>query len=128
MVATDELRANQEFEVSASVFAEGGSPAEDVAVRLPLPPTVEFLSVDAGGPAWAWRLKATTDRFVECTRDHWDIATDRLNLQVRLRPSAGLLQPVGHEGPGPTMTQCYSLIGCPTCGRGPERCGFSKVV
>jgi hypothetical protein len=89
VVATDELRANQEFEVSAYVWTEGGSPSEDVVVRLPLPPTVEFLSVDAGDPAWACRLEETTDRFVECTRDHWDIGTDGLNVRVKLRAQPG---------------------------------------
>ncbi|MEV6368736.1 SdrD B-like domain-containing protein [Micromonospora musae] len=89
VVGTHELRANQEFEVSAFVFTEGGSPAEDVAVRISLPPTVEFLSADAGDPAWACRLEETTDRFAECTRDHWDIATDGLHMEVKLRALPG---------------------------------------
>ncbi|MFF5070061.1 SdrD B-like domain-containing protein [Micromonospora olivasterospora] len=89
VVATDELRANQESEVSAYVWTEGGSPAEDVVVRLPLPPTVDFLSVDAGDPAWACRLEETTDRFVERTRDYWDIGTPGLNVRVQLRAQPG---------------------------------------
>ncbi|MCF0093323.1 SdrD B-like domain-containing protein [Micromonospora sp. MH99] len=89
VVATEDLRANQEFEVSTSIGTEGGSPSEGVVIRLPLPPTVEFLSVDAGNPAWTCAVQGTGDRAVECSRAHWDIGTDLLSLQVRLRAQPG---------------------------------------
>ncbi|PYC69282.1 hypothetical protein C7C45_16505 [Micromonospora arborensis] len=90
VVGRDELRANEEFDLSVSVNLRGGSPSENTAVRVPLPATVELTSLDPGDANWTCRLNDTADdRFVECTRPFWDIGTSNGELLLKLKANAG---------------------------------------
>nr|WP_146218350.1 DUF11 domain-containing protein [Micromonospora acroterricola] len=90
VVAREELRANEEFELSVVVNLMGGTPSENTAVRVPLPATVEPTSLDPGDANWTCRLNdAADDRFVECTRPYWDIGTSNSQLLLKLKANAG---------------------------------------
>lgn len=90
VVGRAELRAHEEFELAIALGARGGSPSEDVAVRVPLPATVEPVSLDPGDANWTCRFNDTADdRYVECTRLFWDIATPEADLRLKLKVNAG---------------------------------------
>lgn len=90
VVGRDEVRANEEFEVAISLWTNGGSPSENVAVRVPLPVTVEPTSLDPGDPNWTCRFNQEPDnRFVECNRPFYDIATDPSQLRLKLKARPG---------------------------------------
>ncbi|MEK8108587.1 hypothetical protein NKG94_33960 [Micromonospora sp. M12] len=56
VVGRQELRANEEFDLAVFVNLLGGSPSENVSVRVPLPATVEPTSLDPGDANWTCRL------------------------------------------------------------------------
>ncbi|MFC8620204.1 hypothetical protein ACFT9M_27835 [Micromonospora purpureochromogenes] len=90
VVGREELRANEEFELSVVLGLLGGTPSENTAVRVPLPATVELTSLDPGDANWTCRLNdAADDRFVECTRPFWDIGTSNGELLLKLKANAG---------------------------------------
>ncbi|MEH1164640.1 hypothetical protein V6V47_04545 [Micromonospora sp. CPCC 205539] len=90
VVGRDQLRANEEFELSVAVSLQGGTPVENTAVRVPLPATVEPTSLDPGDTNWTCRLNDGADgRFVECTRPFWDIGTLGGDLLLKLKANVG---------------------------------------
>ena len=90
VVGKSEVRAGEEFELAVALGARGGSPSENVTVRVPLPATVEPTSLDPGVPDWTCRLNdAVDDRFIECSRPYWDIGTDDSMLLLKLKANAG---------------------------------------
>lgn len=90
VVGRSEVRAGDEFELAVALSLGGGTPVEHSTVRVPLPATVEPVSLDSGDANWTCRLDAATaDRFIECTRAYWDIGTDNSNLLLKLKVNAG---------------------------------------
>ena len=90
VVGRVDVRAGEEFELAVALGARGGSPSENIAVRVPLPATVEPTSLDPGDPNWTCRLNdAVDDRFIECTRAFWDIGTDDSWLSFKLKANPG---------------------------------------
>ncbi|MBE1605671.1 SdrD B-like domain-containing protein [Actinopolymorpha pittospori] len=92
-----QLRANFEFDLAAAVDIYGGSPMENVSVRVPLPATVEPISIhpvsvqDGSEDAnWTCRFNdAAHDRFAECTRPFWDVGTHGMSMRMKLKVNAG---------------------------------------
>jgi hypothetical protein len=90
VVGRVEVRAGEEFELAVFLGVRGGTPMEDVAVRVPLPPTVEPTSLDPGDPNWSCRFDDAVDgRFVECDRSFWDIGTADSMLSLKLKANVG---------------------------------------
>ncbi|MEV6811581.1 SdrD B-like domain-containing protein [Micromonospora sp. NPDC051296] len=90
VVGRVDVRAGDEFDLAVHLGVQGGSPAENVAVRVPLPPTVEPTSLDPGDANWTCRLDdAADDRVVECTRAFWDIGTENAVLRLKLKVNPG---------------------------------------
>ncbi|MET7831726.1 hypothetical protein ABZS44_02725 [Micromonospora sediminicola] len=90
VVGRVDVRAGEEFELAVALGVRGGSPSENVAVRVPLPATVEPTSLDPGDANWTCRLDdAVDDRSIECTRAFWDIGTDEAHLHLKLKANPG---------------------------------------
>ncbi|MEV4277914.1 hypothetical protein [Actinoplanes xinjiangensis] len=90
-----QVKANQEFDLHVEIDNAGGSPAHDVTVRIPLPPTVRAASLDPDHPDWSCALVGTdADRAVECAHDGVYDVTQVYNW-LRLRLVAGPGTPDG---------------------------------
>ncbi|WP_176558745.1 DUF11 domain-containing protein [Micromonospora sp. WMMA1996] len=90
VVGRVDVRAGEEFELAVALGVRGGSPSENVAVRVPLPATVEPTSLDPGDANWTCRLDDAADaRSIGCTRPFWDIGTDEAHLHLKLKANPG---------------------------------------
>jgi hypothetical protein len=96
VVPAHQVKANEEFDLHVELDNVGGSPAHDVTVRVPLPPTVRAASLDPEYPGWSCALVgADAERAVECARDGAYDVTQLYN-RLRLRLAAG---PGAPDGP-----------------------------
>ena len=95
VVPNYQIKANEPFDVYVNVDNIGGSPAENVKVRVPLPPTVRMASLDPDFAGWTCAVvDETGDRAVECVREGaYDIS--QLYNVLRLRMVAGPGTPDG---------------------------------
>lgn len=95
VVPSYQVKANEQFDVHVQMDNVGGSPAENVKVRLPLPPTVHMASLDPQFPGWTCKLvDETADRAVECAREGSYDITQPYN-ELRLQMTAGPGTPDG---------------------------------
>lgn len=91
VVPHDGVRAGEPFDVLVELDNAGGSPAEGVRVRVPLPPTVRVTSLDPGVAGWTCAL---AEAAVECARaGAYDIS--RPYELLRLPMTAGPGAPAG---------------------------------
>jgi len=70
-----QVRAGDTVDITVHVENNGGSPAENVAVRVPLPETVQPVSAQPDNPAWSCVVgtdSGSGQRFWECTRPSFD--------------------------------------------------------
>lgn len=95
VVPNYQVKANEQFDVYVTVDNVGGSPAENVKVRVPLAPTVQMASLDPEFTGWTCAVvDETGDRAVECAREGaYDII--QLYNRLRLRMTAGPGTPDG---------------------------------
>jgi hypothetical protein len=86
-----QVAANEPFDVYLNVDNIGGSPAENVKVRVPLPPTVQMASLDPNFAGWTCAVvDGTGDRAVECAREGaYDIAQLYNVLQLTMVAGPG---------------------------------------
>ncbi|MEU4424294.1 hypothetical protein AB0F81_27045 [Actinoplanes sp. NPDC024001] len=86
-VPSYQVKANEEFDLHVELDNAGGSPAENVKVRVPLPPTVRVVSLHPESADWTC---TTAERAVECARDSaYDVAQLYNRLRMRLVAVAG---------------------------------------
>ncbi|MFB9237011.1 hypothetical protein ACFFWC_15845 [Plantactinospora siamensis] len=91
-----QVKADEQFDVYVELDNIGGSPAENVRVRVPLPATVRPVSLDPEFAGWTCAVVgADPDRAVECLRTGAYDISQPYNL-LRLRMAAG---PGTPEGP-----------------------------
>jgi uncharacterized repeat protein (TIGR01451 family) len=95
VVPSYQVKANEQFDVNVVVDNKGGSPAENVKVRVPLAPTVQMAALDPGITGWTCTMvDETGGRAVECTHEGaYDIS--QVENWLRLRMTAGPGTPDG---------------------------------
>ncbi|GAA0479139.1 hypothetical protein Ade02nite_40090 [Paractinoplanes deccanensis] len=87
VVPSYQVKAGEQFDVYVELDNIGGSPADDVTVRVPLPPTVRPASLDPEYPGWSC---AEADGAVTCARDSaYDISQPYNLLRLRLVAGPG---------------------------------------
>lgn len=86
-----QVKANEQFDVYVELDNQGGSPAENVKVHVPLAPTVQTASLDPEITGWTCALvDKTGDRAVECARDGaYDIILPYERLHLRMTAGPG---------------------------------------
>jgi hypothetical protein len=91
VVPNYQVKANEQFDVYVEVDNVGGSPAENVKVRVPLAPTVQMASLDPEFTGWTCAVvDETADRAVECAREGaYDIAQPYNRLRLRMTAGPG---------------------------------------
>jgi hypothetical protein len=91
VVPNYQVKANEPFDVYVEMDNIGGSPAENVKVRVPLPPTVQMVSLDPEFAGWTCAVvDETGDRAVECARaSAYDIAQPYNRLRLRMTADPG---------------------------------------
>jgi hypothetical protein len=91
VVPSYQVKANEQFDVDVEVANNGGSPAENIKVRVPLAPTVQTASLDPGITGWTCAVvDETGDRAVECARDGaYDISLPYEQLHLRMTAGPG---------------------------------------
>ncbi|SCL16818.1 hypothetical protein GA0070624_1133 [Micromonospora rhizosphaerae] len=91
VVPNYQVKANEQFDVYVEMDNIGGSPAENVKVRVPLAPTVQMASLDPEFPGWTCAVvDETADRAVECAREGaYDISQPYNRLRLRMTAGPG---------------------------------------
>jgi uncharacterized repeat protein (TIGR01451 family) len=91
-VSPQQVVAGEEIGIGLQVENIGGSPADDVKVRVPLPDTVEPVSADLTGPDWTCSVVTDPDsgqRAWECSHPRYEPHSieylDRIVLTVTAR-------------------------------------------
>ena len=87
-----QVRAGDTVDITVHVENIGGSPAENVAVRVPLPETVQPVSAHPDNPAWSCAVNTDSGsglRFWECTRPSFDTGEIPNMLQFAATVGAG---------------------------------------
>lgn len=93
-----EVVAGDQVTISIYVDNVGGSPADDVRVRLPLPATVEPVSSAGSGPDWACAVNGDADggqRVWECVHPRYEPRGLELVSPIELVATVGAGTPEG---------------------------------
>jgi hypothetical protein len=90
--------ADEQIEIGLQVENIGGSPADNVRVRVPLPATVEPVSADLTGPDWACSVVTdaqTGQRVWECTHPRYEPHSIEYLSRIILTATVGAGTPEG---------------------------------
>ena len=97
-VSPSQVVAGEQVTIGLQVENIGGSPADNVRVRVPLPDTVEPVSADLTGPDWACSVVAdagTGQRAWECTHPRYEPHSIEYLSRIILTATVGAGTPEG---------------------------------